>query len=111
MRATGKRPLRMMLEGRATTSSKNTGGGPGSGSGSGPLPLTAAMAGLLLVGFMGRGSRRLRGLAGLLILATVGLAVTACGGVAMTADSNPPMGTYTITGRRARQRLRRCQHR
>ena len=97
MRATGKRPLRMMLEGRATTSSKNTGGGPGSGSGSGPLPLTAAMAGLLLVGFMGRGSRRLRELAGLLILATVGLAVTACGGVAMTADSNPPMGTYTIT--------------
>ena len=88
MRATGKRPLRM-LQGGATTSSKNTG--------SGPVPLTVAMAGLLLVGFMGRGSRRLRGLAGLLILATVGLAVTACGGVTMTPFSNPPTGTYTIT--------------
>jgi subtilase family serine protease len=92
MRASGKRPLKM-LEGSATTSSKNTGSSPGSG----PLPLTVAMAGLLLVGFMGRGSRRLRGLAGLLILATVGLAVTACGGVAMTPFSNPPTGTYTIT--------------
>ena len=97
MRASGKRPLKMMLQGSATTSSKNTGSGPGSGLGSGPLPLTVAMAGLLLVGFMGRGSRRLRGLAGLLILATVGLAVTACGGVATTPDSNPPTGTYTVT--------------
>ncbi|HEY6848829.1 MAG TPA: protease pro-enzyme activation domain-containing protein [Terracidiphilus sp.] len=88
MRATGKRPLKM-LQGTATTSSKNTG--------SGPVPLTVAMAGLLLVGFMGRGSRRLRGLAGLLILATVGLAVTACGGVTTTPFSNPPTGTYTIT--------------
>jgi subtilase family serine protease len=92
MRASGKRPLKM-LEGRATTTSKNT----GTGTGSGPLPLTMAMAGLLLVGFMGRGSRKLRGIAGLLILATVGLAVTACGGVTSTPDSNPPTGTYTIT--------------
>jgi subtilase family serine protease len=92
MKASGKRPLKM-LQGRATTSSKNT----GSGTGSGPVPLTMAMAGLLLVGFMGRGSRKLRGIAGLLILATVGLAVTACGGVTSTPDSNPPTGTYTIT--------------
>jgi hypothetical protein len=92
MKASGKRPLKM-LQGRATTSSKNT----GSGTGSGPVPLTIAMAGLLLVGFMGRGSRKLRGIAGLLILATVGLAVTACGGVTSTPDSNPPTGTYTVT--------------
>jgi subtilase family serine protease len=92
IKASGKRPLKM-LQGRPTTSSKN----PGSGPGSGPLPFTVAMAGLLLVGFMGRGSRKLRGMAGLLILATVGLAVTACGGVTSTPDSNPPTGTYTIT--------------
>jgi hypothetical protein len=88
IKASGKRPLKM-LQGRPTTSSKNPG--------SGPLPFTVAMAGLLLVGFMGRGSRKLRGMAGLLILATVGLAVTACGGVTSTPDSNPPTGTYTIT--------------
>jgi hypothetical protein len=92
IKASGKRPLKV-LQGRTTTSSKK----PGSGPGSGPLPLTVAMAGLLLVGFMGRGSRKLRGMAGLLILATVGLAVTACGGVTSTPDYNPPTGTYTIT--------------
>jgi Bacterial Ig-like domain (group 3) len=92
MKASGKRPLKM-LQGRTTNSSKNSGSGPGSG----PFPLTMAMAGLLLVGFTGRGSRKLRGITGLLILATVGLAVTACGGVTSTPDSNPPTGTYTIT--------------
>jgi hypothetical protein len=61
------------------------------------VPFTVAFAGLLLVGFMGRGSRKLRGLAGLILLAVVGLAVTACGGVVSTPDSNPPTGTYTIT--------------
>jgi subtilase family serine protease len=66
-------------------------------SGRNPLPLTVAFAGLLLVGFMGRSSRKLRGLAALLLLAAVGLAVSACGGVTTTADSNPPTGTYTIT--------------
>jgi subtilase family serine protease len=66
-------------------------------SGRNPLPLTVAFAGLLLVGFMGRNSRRLRGLAGLIVLAAVGLAVSACGGVTTTPFSNPPTGTYTIT--------------
>jgi subtilase family serine protease len=65
---------------------------------SSPLPMTVAFAGLLLVGFMGRKSRKLRGLAALLLLATVGLAVSACGGgVTNTPYSNPPVGTYTVT--------------
>lgn len=62
-----------------------------------PVPLTVAFAGLLLVGFMGRASRKLRGLAAILLLAAVGLVVTACGGVVNTAFSNPPTGTYTVT--------------
>ena len=62
-----------------------------------PVPLTVAFAGLLLVGFMGRSSRKLRGLAAILLLAAVGLVVTACGGIQNNALSNPPAGTYTIT--------------
>ena len=62
-----------------------------------PWPLGVAFAGILFVGFMGRASRRLRGLAALLLLATVGLVVSACGGSVTTSISNPPTGTYTIT--------------
>jgi len=73
----------------ASTTAKNTGRSP--------WPVGIAFAGLLLVGFMGRASRKLRGLAALLVLAIVGLAVTACGGVTTTSTSNPPVGSYTIT--------------
>jgi hypothetical protein len=73
----------------ASTAAKNTGRSP--------WPVGIAFAGLLLVGFMGRASRKLRGLAALLVLAIVGLAVTACGGVTTTSTSNPPVGSYTIT--------------
>jgi hypothetical protein len=62
-----------------------------------PVPLTVAFAGLLLAGFLGRGSRKLRALAGLILLAAVGLAVTACGGSVTTTVSDPPKGSYTIT--------------
>jgi hypothetical protein len=62
-----------------------------------PVPMTVAFAGLLLVGFMGRASKRLRGLAAVLLLAAVGLAVTACGSSLNNTLSNPPQGTYTIT--------------
>jgi len=66
--------------------------------GSNPVPLTAALAGLLLAGLLGRGSRRLRGLAGLVLLAAVGFAATACsGGVYNNIVPNPPTGTYTMT--------------
>jgi len=66
-------------------------------TGKNPVPLTVAFAGLLLVGFMGRNSRKLRGLAAILLLAAVGLVVTACGGIQSNPLSNPPAGTYTIT--------------
>jgi hypothetical protein len=82
----GKHALRAL---HAPGTAKNGGGNP--------LPLGVAFAGLLLAGFIGRSSRKLRGLAGLIVLAAVGLAVTACGGVTTTPDSNPPTGTYTIT--------------
>ncbi len=68
---------------------KNTGGNP--------APLTVAFAGLLLAGLLGRGSRKLRGLAGLILLAAVGLAVTACSSTVNNTVPNPPQGTYTVT--------------
>jgi disulfide bond formation protein DsbB len=79
------RPLRSL---RAGNTAKN--------SGANPLPLTVAFAGLLLVGFLGRSSRKLRGLAGLLLLAGAGLAVTACNSI-NSQFSNPPQGTYSLT--------------
>jgi len=91
MRRTGMRPLRTL---RAGKTAQNT--PPRNGGGS-PLPLTVAFAGLLLVGCMGRASRKLRGLAGLIVLATVGLAVSACGGSVSTTVSDPPKGTYSLT--------------
>jgi subtilase family serine protease len=66
-----------------------------------PAPLALAFAGLLLAGFLGRSSRKFSGLAGLVALIAVGLAVSACGGGSSTGTtttvSNPPSGTYTIT--------------
>jgi hypothetical protein len=87
IRKTGMRPMRSL---HAGSTAKNTGGSP--------VPLTVAFAGLLLVGFMGRASRKLRGLAGLILLAVVGLATTACSsGAFNNTVPDPPMGTYTIT--------------
>jgi subtilase family serine protease len=87
IRKTGKQPLHRLHAGNAAKS-----------SGGNPVPLTVAFAGLLLVGLLGRGSKKLRGLAGLILLAAVGLAVTACGSsVTNTTASNPSKGTYTIT--------------
>lgn len=56
-----------------------------------------AFAGLLLAGFLGSSSRKLRGLACLIVLASIGMAVTACGGSSSNTISNPPKGTYTVT--------------
>jgi hypothetical protein len=91
IQASGKRPFKTLHPVAAAQSAAS------SNRGNGPVPMTVALAGLLVVGFMGRGSRRLRGLAGLLLLAIVGLAATACGGVYTTPDSNPPTGSYTVT--------------
>jgi subtilase family serine protease len=74
----------------ATTTANN--------SNRGALPAGLAMAGLLLAGFLGRSSRKLRGLACVIALAAIGLGLTACG----SSNTNntvpdPPKGTYTIT--------------
>jgi subtilase family serine protease len=94
MRRTGMRPLRNLRPGKTARNTAPMNGG------SSPLPLTVAFAGLLLVGCMGRASRKLRGLAGIILLAAAGaagLAVSACGGSVSTTVSDPPKGTYSLT--------------
>ncbi|WP_058186786.1 protease pro-enzyme activation domain-containing protein [Terracidiphilus gabretensis] len=61
------------------------------------LPEGIAFAGLLAIGFIGRRSRKLRGLVAVLLLATVGMALSACGSTNGNTVSNPPKGTYTTT--------------
>jgi subtilase family serine protease len=90
VQTTGKHPFKAM---RPLVLTSNT----AKNTGRNPVPLAVAFAGLLLVGFMGRSSRKLRGLAAILLLAAVGLVVTACGGIQNNALSNPPAGSYTIT--------------
>lgn len=65
----------------------------------GALPGGLALAGLLLMGFLGRSSRKLSGLACILALAVIGLAMSACGGGNDIGGgtSDPSKGTYTIT--------------
>jgi hypothetical protein len=63
-----------------------------------PAPLAVAFAGLLLAGFMGRSSRKLRNLAAVIGLLAIGLGLSACGSSSSSITvSNPPKGTYTIT--------------
>jgi len=63
-----------------------------------PLPAGIAFAGLLVAGFLGRSSRKLRGLMCVMVLASLGLVLSACGGVVnTTAQRDPAKGTYTIT--------------
>jgi subtilase family serine protease len=90
VRKTGLKPLRVL---RSTKSSSNN---PPANNDSRRAPAAAAFAGLLLAGFLGRYSRRLRGFAAVIALAAIGLGLSACGGVSNTI-SNPPSGTYTIT--------------
>ncbi len=47
---------------------------------SNPVPAGIAFAGLMLAGFLGRSSRKLRQLACVIALASLGLAISACGG-------------------------------
>ncbi len=64
------------------------------------LPAGLAFAGLVLAGFLARGSRRLRNLACVIALGAVGMALTACGGGSSSSSTsvpNPPKGTYTVT--------------
>ena len=66
-----------------------------------PVPAGIAFAGLLFAGFLGRKSRKLRQLACILVLASLGLLLSACGGGVTSPSgssvSNPAKGTYTIT--------------
>jgi hypothetical protein len=62
-----------------------------------PVPAGIAFAGLLLAGFLGRYSRKFRGIACMIVLASIGLALSACGGSSGTTVSDPPKGTYTVT--------------
>ncbi|MGB9076919.1 MAG: protease pro-enzyme activation domain-containing protein [Terracidiphilus sp.] len=63
----------------------------------GSMPLTLSFAWLLFAGFLGASSRKLRGLAVVIGLLGVGLALSACGSSVSTSVPNPPKGTYTIT--------------
>uniref|UniRef100_E6PZA4 Putative Peptidase S8 and S53, subtilisin,kexin, sedolisin n=1 Tax=mine drainage metagenome TaxID=410659 RepID=E6PZA4_9ZZZZ len=84
-----------------------------SNNGNGRAPIAAAtmLGGLLLAGFLGRKSRKLRGLAMVALLVSFGWALSGCGssrggggygyggygyGYGGTA-SNPPTGTYTLS--------------
>ncbi len=64
-----------------------------------PIPAGIAFAGLVLAGFLGRSSRKLRQLACVIALASLGLVLSACGGSSSSGStiSNPAKGTYTIT--------------
>jgi hypothetical protein len=65
------------------------------------LPIGMAFGGLLLAGFLGRSSRKLRQVACVIALASLGLVLSACGGTTSnsggTTTVNPAKGTYTIT--------------
>jgi subtilase family serine protease len=67
-----------------------------------PIPAGIAFAGLVLAGFLGRSSRKLRQLACVIVLASLGLMLSACGGGGGSSSGsskvpNPAKGTYTIT--------------
>ena len=61
------------------------------------LPAETVLTGLLLSGLFGRRSRKLRQMACLIVLALMGLLLSACGGTSGSTKSDPPKGTYTIT--------------
>lgn len=61
------------------------------------LPAEFAFAGLVLAGFLGRSSRKLRNLACVIALVSIGLVLSACGGTSGRTLQDPPKGTYTIT--------------
>ena len=67
----------------------------------GPLPAGLASAGLLLVGILGRRSRKLRSIVAVCLLAVVGLAVSGCSNSTTSAPPpaivDAPQGTYTLT--------------
>lgn len=91
IRKSGLRPLRMLA---GVKTSRNV--PPPRRGDPHRAPAAFAFAGLLLAGFLGRYSRKLRTLAGAIALVAVGLGLSACSGISSNL-SNPPTGTYTIT--------------
>lgn len=89
----GFRQLRTLMGGKFASSR------PAPAPPSNRVPAGFAFAGLLLAGCLGRYARRFRGLAAVIALATIGLALSACGGGGSSGStvSNPAKGTYTIT--------------
>ncbi len=78
--------------------SNNIGRGPEPRQAPNRLPAEVAFAGLLLAGFLGRYARKFRSAAWIIVLASAGLAMTACGSSSSTVTvPNPPKGTYTFT--------------
>ncbi len=65
-----------------------------------PVPMGIAFAGLMLAGFLGRSSRKLRQLACVIVLASLGLVLSACGGGGVTENG---VATFRI---RRRERIR-----
>lgn len=62
-----------------------------------PLRASLAVAGLFLAGLMGRRARKLRGAASLVLLITLGLAISGCGGGGGSTSNNLARGSYPIT--------------
>jgi hypothetical protein len=62
----------------------------------GPISVAILVLVALFAGILGRRSRRLRILAGVVLLSAFGFAATGCGGNSNSV-SNPPKGTYTLT--------------
>jgi len=92
----GKHQLRELMAGGKSHAANHQPSQPGKNR----LPLGVAFAGLLFAGLLGRHSRKLRGLACVIALATLSMALTACGsssGVGGGGPPNPPKGTYTGT--------------
>ncbi len=81
-------PLRTLASGLRSANNPPAHPGPGR------APMEFAFAGLFLAGLLGRYSRKLRSLAGVIALVAVGFGLSACGGI---STNNPPAGTYTIT--------------
>jgi len=95
----GKHQLRELMAGGKSAAANHNPSQPGKNR----LPLGIAFAGLLFAGLLGRHSHKMRGLACVIALATLGMALTACGssnGGGGGGPANPPKGTYNgvITG-------------
>jgi hypothetical protein len=89
VKRSGMRPLKVLRNGSTHARNEHRGN----------LPAGLAFAGLLLAGFLGRHSRKLRGVACIIALAAIGFGLSACGSSngGGGSSNDPPKGTYTGT--------------